>query len=83
MAKPAGLRHVTASTLHAEQALPVCTMECQLGDKCHKYASCETSGGTCQLITDPAFETCKSCVQECEAKTDSNPLSALDCEAKC
>jgi hypothetical protein len=62
----------------------VCTMEYRLGDKCRQYARCEVIAGECTLVTDPEFETCKSCVERCEATGDRyDPTAAFDCEAKC
>jgi len=59
----------------------VCTMEYRLGDKCRQYARCDTSGGSCTLVTEPEFEVCKACVEQCEIYSD--PSKAFECEAKC
>jgi len=61
----------------------VCTMEYRLGDKCRQYARCDSSGGTCRLVTDPQFASCKSCVEQCAAKAGSNGQAAFECEATC
>jgi len=61
----------------------VCTMEYRLGDKCRQYARCDSGGGSCKLVTDPKFTTCKSCVEQCAAKAGSNGASAFECEAAC
>jgi len=61
----------------------VCTMEYRLGDKCRQYARCDSSGGTCRLVTDPQFASCKSCVEQCAAKAGSNGQAVFECEATC
>jgi hypothetical protein len=62
----------------------MCTMEYQLGDKCRQYAHCTIgSDGTCSLTTDPAFTTCKACVEQCSIRAGADSIAAFDCEAKC
>ncbi|WP_321506418.1 hypothetical protein [uncultured Methanoregula sp.] len=61
----------------------VCTMMYQLGDKCRQYARCESSGGSCRLVTDPQFDSCKACVEQCAVKAGSNGQAAFACEATC
>jgi len=61
----------------------VCTMEYRLGDKCRQYARCDSSGGSCTLVTDPQFAPCKACVEQCAARETADPAAAFDCEAKC
>jgi len=59
----------------------VCDLSYRLGDKCRQYARCDSSGGTCTLVTDPEFAPCKACVEECEKYSD--PQAAFACEEKC
>jgi hypothetical protein len=61
----------------------VCTMEYKIGDKCRQYAHCDTSGGSCTLVTDPMYSTCKACVQRCEIGAGPDNLAAFSCEEKC
>jgi hypothetical protein len=61
----------------------VCTMEYRLGDKCRQFVRCDSSGGSCNLVTDPKYTSCKSCVEQCTAKVGSDGTSAFECEAKC
>jgi hypothetical protein len=61
----------------------MCTMEYKLGDRCRQYARCISTGGTCTLATDPAFASCKACVEQCSIRAGADSLSAYDCEAKC
>jgi hypothetical protein len=61
----------------------VCTEEYKVGDRCRKYARCDNSGGGCTLVTDPQFNTCKTCVQQCEIGAGVDDLAALSCEEKC
>jgi len=66
---------------HAPEA---CTMLYQMGDKCRQYAQCTSgSDGSCSLVTDPKFASCKACVEQCAAKAGSDGISAFDCETKC
>jgi hypothetical protein len=58
-------------------------MEYRLGDKCRQYARCDTTGGSCSLVTDPKFASCKACVEQCSARAGSDGTSVFDCEAKC
>lgn len=61
----------------------ICTTEYRLGDKCRKYAHCESGGGSCTLVTDPQFASCKACVEQCAARGTADPAAAFECEAKC
>jgi hypothetical protein len=63
----------------------ICTMEYQLGDRCRQYASCDSSGGSCTLVTDPRFDSCKACVEQCAALKPANadPTMLFECESKC
>lgn len=61
----------------------MCTMEYRIGDKCRQHASCDTSGGSCTLVTGPKFIACRSCVEKCQIAAGPNNLAALSCEEKC
>ncbi len=61
----------------------VCTMEYKLGDRCRQYAHCESSGGSCTLVKDAGFNTCKTCVEKCELRAGDNTLTAMSCEENC
>ncbi len=61
----------------------MCTMEYRIGDRCRQHASCDTSGGSCTLVTGPKFTACKSCVEKCQIAAGPNNLEALSCEEKC
>lgn len=61
----------------------VCTMEYKLGDRCRKYAHCDASGGSCTLVKDSGFVSCKNCVEDCEIRAGDDTLSAVSCEEKC
>lgn len=62
----------------------VCTAVYQLGDKCRQYAHCTIdSNGTCQLVTNPEFDACKSCVQACLSESRDDPSKSFACEEKC
>lgn len=61
----------------------MCTMEYALGDRCRQYARCVSNGGTCTLATDPAFASCKDCVEQCSIRAGADSISAYDCESKC
>jgi hypothetical protein len=57
-----------------------CTAIYQLGDKCRLYAFCSKANDTCQLVTTPQFDACKSCVGKCGG---GDPAEFLSCEEKC
>jgi hypothetical protein len=61
----------------------MCTMEYRIGDKCRQHASCDTSGGSCLLVTGPKFVACKSCVEQCQVAAGPDNLAAFSCEEKC
>jgi len=61
----------------------ICTMEYRIGDKCRQYASCDTSGGSCTLVTGPKFIACKTCVEQCQFAAGPDGLAAFSCEEKC
>jgi hypothetical protein len=60
-----------------------CTMEYRAGDRCRQYARCENTDGTCSLVKDARFDTCKTCVEECMATTGNDPATVLSCEETC
>ncbi len=88
---PSGVSSCGFTTCHGldlacgANAPEVCTMEYQLGDKCRQYARCDSSGGSCTLVTTPQFDSCKSCVERCAAikSTTMDPAMVFECEAKC
>ena len=62
----------------------MCTMEYRIGDRCRQYASCDTSGGSCTLVTsNPKFTTCKACADNCQIQAGPDSLAAMTCEEKC
>ncbi len=61
----------------------VCTMEYQIGDKCRALASCDSTGGSCTLVTGPKYVACKACVEKCQAAAGPDGLAAFSCEEKC
>jgi hypothetical protein len=61
----------------------MCTMEYQIGDRCRLQASCDTSGGSCMLVTGPKFTACKSCVEKCQVAAGPDSLAAFSCAEKC
>jgi hypothetical protein len=61
----------------------VCTAMYQVGDRCRKYARCDTSNGGCALVLDAGFASCKACVQRCEIGAGSDNLASLSCEEQC
>jgi hypothetical protein len=57
-----------------------CTAIYQLGDKCRQYAFCSKANDTCQLVTTPQFDACRSCIGKCGG---ADPAEILSCEEKC
>lgn len=63
----------------------MCTMEYQVGDLCRQLARCEVVDGTCQLIKDASFDSCRSCVNKCQ-ENFPNPVDQIkfsQCESGC
>jgi len=61
----------------------ICTMEYQLGDKCLQHAQCGIINGACSEIKNSAFETCKSCMQNCMSKSSADVQQQFACEQTC
>jgi hypothetical protein len=62
----------------------ICTALYQIGDKCRQYARCDTSGGSCTLVTtNPEFTQCKACADKCQTQSGADSLAAMTCEEKC
>ena len=62
----------------------ICTEEYRTGDKCRQYARCDTSGGSCTLVTDnPKYTNCKACAEHCAIQAGADSLAAVSCEEKC
>jgi hypothetical protein len=57
-----------------------CTAIYQIGDKCRLYAFCSRANDTCQLVTTPQFDACKSCIAKCGG---ADAAEILTCEEKC
>lgn len=60
-----------------------CTGMYSFGDGCRRFAHCETISRKCQLVKDPQFEKCKSCVEKCEADFKDDVAKASQCESDC
>jgi hypothetical protein len=60
-----------------------CTSIMDPGDRCRKYASCQVTSGSCQLVTDPKFDKCVNCVEECQKSFINNPNQVSDCSQSC
>jgi hypothetical protein len=58
----------------------VCTAVYTLGDKCRQYASCDSSGGSCRLITTPQYDSCLACIKKCGG---ADATEIFTCEEKC
>lgn len=65
------------------QPIEVCTDLYALGDRCRQYAECEEINGNCQQKKNQKFETCVSCVKECENENFSDPMKLFECESQC
>ena len=61
----------------------ICTQQYTLGDRCRQYVHCESSGGSCTLVKDAGFSTCKACVEACQLRGGDVDLWAQSCEEKC
>jgi hypothetical protein len=66
-----------------ENVAEICSLEYQIGDFCRDYASCELISGDCQLVTDPTFDECVDCVEECIQEFKSQQTELFECESEC
>jgi hypothetical protein len=58
----------------------VCTADYTFGDKCRQYASCDSSGGSCRLVTTQQYDTCRACIRKCGG-ADATEMAT--CKEKC
>jgi len=58
-----------------------CTMEMRIDDFCRGHVRCEKAGSKCQLIKEPQFDGCKSCIERC--KRGNDPEKAFKCASDC
>ena len=65
------------------QPVNYCTQEYVPSDRCRQYASCRIVQGSCQVVTDPKFDTCKGCIEMCSAQYGNSPNLMASCEQKC
>jgi len=61
----------------------ICTAIYMLGDKCREFAKCEIINGVCQQTENQQFNSCKTCVNNCENDFPNNSEEAFNCESKC
>ena len=61
----------------------MCDMMYALGDKCRQYAQCSVVNGACTQVSNPAFDTCKSCVERCQQQFTDDQMGLWECEGKC
>lgn len=61
----------------------VCDMMYMLGDNCRQYATCEIVDGECTFIESLKFDTCKSCVENCQNLNPEGGIDVFECESKC
>lgn len=66
-----------------ENIAEICTAMYALGDFCRAYASCAVVDGQCQLVENPLFVECRTCVQQCDLDHPDDPIAAFSCEARC
>ena len=60
-----------------------CTNIYQGGDKCRQFTSCGIIDGSCGVIKNSLFDTCKSCVESCSQQFPSDNIKFFECESKC
>jgi hypothetical protein len=61
----------------------MCTMMYQVGDGCRQFATCGVIDGECGYIPSRQFESCKTCVESCEATQGGGAEDVLACESAC
>lgn len=60
-----------------------CTEIFMVGDGCRQFLSCATISGSCQALGLDKFNTCKTCIQECQARYRDDPVGASECDSEC
>ena len=60
----------------------VCTEMYGLGDFCRAFVRCEIVNGKCEVVKNPQFDNCRSCVEKC-SQDNSYPPKVFECEAEC
>ncbi len=65
------------------EALNACTEIYAVGDSCRQYASCEKVNGECRPKGNDRFESCKSCVEQCQADFKDDSPGLFQCEESC
>jgi len=76
-----GIQNCHGLEISCGQNLPeFCTEIYQLGDFCRDFIECGIVNENCQLIENPKFNECKSCVEKCNEFTG---IEAFACEDDC
>jgi len=65
----------------ALEDMPMCTLEYIYVMGCQVYESCEKVENGCMFLKDPRYDICVSCIEECEATTDT--LGMDECSLTC
>ncbi len=61
----------------------VCDMMYALGDNCRQFATCDIVDGDCTFVDNQKFDTCKSCIENCQNLNPEGGIDVFECEAKC
>lgn len=60
-----------------------CTEIYMAGDNCRRFVSCISVDDQCKLEKSPKFDSCKSCVEECEQSFQNDQIKFFECESSC
>ena len=79
---PCGIENCHGAEITCGPQIPeVCSAMYGLGDFCRAYAHCEIKAGQCQIVKDPHYDSCRTCIEKCQNPED--PVEAFNCETEC
>jgi hypothetical protein len=65
------------------EPVDMCDMSYMIGDGCRQWASCQVESGRCQMVVEPGYEACVSCVSKCEEEYLLDDIGLSECESGC
>lgn len=84
ISKRCGIQQCHGLDITCGVAIPrACTTVYLVGDSCRQYAKCQIINGKCQLVKSDKFDSCKTCVEDCQKNSKNNQVNITDCEMRC
>ena len=75
-----GFTSCTGPDLSCGMPARSCPASTSLSDKCRQYATCDSSNGSCRLVTSQQYNDCRNCMNKCGG---ADATEILTCEEKC